>query len=363
MRATAKGEHGPAAKYVWRIDLTAPTTTITDQPPDPTAEASADFSFTAGEEVEGFECGLDDGPFTECTSPTSFPGPLEDGKHEFAVRAVDLAGNVGAAATYRWSVSDDRTTRVPRLVDRPLAHGIEKLVEADLTWEVEETESPGEPGQIVGQDPGADAEVLVGSTVTVEVPKGTEIAVVPSVVGLSEDEAVAQVERAGLNASIRTAESTLVPTGFVSAQDPAAGTEVGPGETVRITVSLGSARIEPPDLTVRIPDDGVDPSCQDDGTCLTTVTFTVINQSKVDVKEPFDVLVSADSGDQQRVEFPDGLAAGDRKPGTTQLKTTPESKFTVEVDPDRRILELDEQNNVATWPQAGIDVVISSHVP
>ena len=52
-----------------------------------------------------------------------------------------------------------------------------------------------------------------------------------------------------------------------------------------------------------------------------------------------------------------------RQQGTTQLKATPESKFTVEVDPDRRILELDEQNNVATWPDAGVDVVISSHVP
>ena len=48
---------------------------------------------------------------------------------------------------------------------------------------------------------------------------------------------------------------------------------------------------------------------------------------------------------------------------TTQLKAIPESKFTVEVDPDGRILELDEQNNVATWPDPGVDVVISSHIP
>ena len=121
--------------------------------------------------MKGFECRLDDDPFAECTSPKSFPGPLEDGKHEFAVRAIDLAGNVGAAATYRWSVSDDRTTRVPNLVDRPLDHGIEKLVEADLSgkWR-----RPTRPGSLVGLSArtlGADAEVLVGSTVTVEVPE------------------------------------------------------------------------------------------------------------------------------------------------------------------------------------------------
>jgi PASTA domain/CARDB len=177
---------------------------------------------------------------------------------------------------------------------------------------------------------------------------------------------VDELEQAGLRASVLRAESATVPEGHVSAQDPVAGTEVGPGETIAITVSLGSGLIELqlPDLTVRIADDdGVVPSCQDDGSCLTTVTFTVINQSKVDVEESFDVLVSADSGDQQRVAFPDGLAAGHREPGSTQLKTTPESEFTVEVDPDGRIPESDEQNNVATWARPGIDVVIPSHLP
>ena len=312
VRATAKGEHGPAARYIWRIDLTAPTTTITEQPPDPTAEPAADFSFTASEDVRSFECRLDDDPFAECTSPMSFPGPLEDDKHDFAVRAIDLAGNVGTAATYRWSVSDDRTTRVPQPC-RPAARPRHREARGGgPEWEVEETDSPGEPGQIVGQDPGADAEVLVGSTVTVEVPEGTEIAVVPSVVGLSEDEAVAQVERAGLNASILTAESTLVPKDLSPRRTRRAGTELGPEATVEITVSLGSARIELPDLTVRISDDGVDPilsrrrnSC-DDGDLYR-------DQPEQGRRE--GALRRAglrDSGDQQRVAFPDGLAAGRR---------------------------------------------------
>ena len=192
VRATAKGEHGPAAKYIWRIDLTAPTTTITEQPPDPTAEPAADFSFTASEDVRSFECRLDDDPFAECTSPMSFPGPLEDDKHDFAVRAIDLAGNVGAAATYRWSVSDDRTTRVPSLVGRPLDHGIEKLVEADLSGKWRRPTRPESLVRLSARTLARTLRFSVGSTVTVEVPEGTEIAVVPSVVGLSEDEAVAR---------------------------------------------------------------------------------------------------------------------------------------------------------------------------
>ena len=114
VRATAKAERGSVARYDWRIDLTAPTATITDGPPRRTAETGADFSFTAGEDVKSFECKLDDGTFAGCTSPTGFLGPLEDGKHEFAVRAIDLAGNVGAADTHQWRVSVEPNDDRPR---------------------------------------------------------------------------------------------------------------------------------------------------------------------------------------------------------------------------------------------------------
>jgi hypothetical protein len=360
VRATAKGEHGPVAEHIWRIDLTAPTTTITDQPLDPTAGTSADFAFRASEDVRGFECRLDDGFFAECTSPRRFPGPLADGKHEFAVRAIDLAGNVAAAATYRWKVSAHDTTRVPRLVDRSLEHGIEKLAEAHLSWDVQVVALPGRPGRIVGQNPLRDVEVPIGSTVTVEVPEGTEIAVVPPVLRLTEEDAVDVLKRAGLQANILRAESST-PEGQVFEQDPGAGTELAYGETVEITVSLGSGFVALSDLTVRI--DGVVPICQDDGTCVaTTVTFTVTNQSKVDVKEPFDVMVSDDLGNQESVPFPDGLPAGEHMPGTAHLKGIP-SKITIEVDPDGRVPELDEQNNVETWTPPGFEFIKPSHVP
>jgi tetratricopeptide (TPR) repeat protein len=172
VRATAKGEQGPVTRYAWRIDLTAPTTTITDGPPDRTGETSADFSFRADEEVKGFECKIDDGPFADCTSPKSFPGPLERGNHTAAVRAFDLAGNVGDAETHRWRISAKETTTVPSIVGLELARGIEKLAEAQLRWEVEEADSTKPVGEVVDQDPVAHDEVPVGATVTVVVSAG-----------------------------------------------------------------------------------------------------------------------------------------------------------------------------------------------
>jgi PASTA domain len=237
VRATARNEQGPATKYSWRIDLTAPTTTITEKPSRPTAETTADFSFTANEEVKRFECKLDGGPFVACTSPETY-GPLEDGKHKFAVRAIDLAGNVGNAEKHQWRISTEQTTVVPDVVGLLSAQGIEVLAVAELEWQ-EETAASTEPiGQIVEQDPAAGEEVPVGTTVTVVISAGIEITV-PSVLDQTEESAVTELKLAGLQVSIDFAESTTVAEGYVSAQEPHPGAQAMPGDTVEITVSLG----------------------------------------------------------------------------------------------------------------------------
>ena len=85
-------------------DTTAPEVEITSSPDDPTQETSASFSFEANEPVRTFECKLDDGSFEECVSPENAAGPLAVGGHTFAVRGVDLAGNVGEPATVTWTI-------------------------------------------------------------------------------------------------------------------------------------------------------------------------------------------------------------------------------------------------------------------
>ncbi|MCE9575230.1 MAG: hypothetical protein K8W52_18920, partial [Deltaproteobacteria bacterium] len=93
---------GAAATFTWTIDTVAPVATITATPSNPSTSASATFAYTANETGATFQCRLDSAAtFTTC--PASYSG-LADGSHTFRVRAIDLAGNTGAAATFTWVV-------------------------------------------------------------------------------------------------------------------------------------------------------------------------------------------------------------------------------------------------------------------
>lgn len=74
--------------------------------------------------------------------------------------------------------------------------------------------------------------------------------VVPSVTGLTEEEARAELEAAGLTLGlVGTENSDTVPVGRIISQDPPAGEEVEEGTAVNIVVSLGVEEVIVPDLT------------------------------------------------------------------------------------------------------------------
>jgi hypothetical protein len=84
-------------------DTTAPTTELTKTPKkkikSKKKKAKVSFEFTGADAVTPasgleFECSLDGGEFASCTSP--FTAKVKKGKHSFAVRAVDAAGNADA---------------------------------------------------------------------------------------------------------------------------------------------------------------------------------------------------------------------------------------------------------------------------
>ena len=83
-------------------DRVQPQVSITKGPKDKTKKKQATFEFTGTDAraVASFECSLDNGAFAVCTARLTLK--VKTGKHIFQVRAVDQAGNVGAAASDDW---------------------------------------------------------------------------------------------------------------------------------------------------------------------------------------------------------------------------------------------------------------------
>ena len=92
------------------VDCAPPETTITTRPKDKTKKKTATFEFSSNEPGSSFECSLDNGQFAGCTSPASLK--VKKGRHSFAVRSTDGAGNVDASpATAEWKVKKKRKKR------------------------------------------------------------------------------------------------------------------------------------------------------------------------------------------------------------------------------------------------------------
>ncbi|MCM2324325.1 MAG: fibronectin type III domain-containing protein, partial [Oligoflexia bacterium] len=110
VRATdVAGNVSALASASWQVDRLAPVTTLV---PTRTQNASISFAFTVTEPIARFECSLDGQTFAECTPPVAYFG-LSVGNHSFAVRAVDLAGNLETPpATYSWIVDPPITTKI-----------------------------------------------------------------------------------------------------------------------------------------------------------------------------------------------------------------------------------------------------------
>jgi hypothetical protein len=98
------GNSGPEATADFIVDTIAPgTVTISAGPTDRIRTDDVSFEFTSGDATDHFECSLDGGAFTTCTSPANYNN-LDDGTHTFEVRAVDEAGNVGAGTVVVFEV-------------------------------------------------------------------------------------------------------------------------------------------------------------------------------------------------------------------------------------------------------------------
>ena len=95
------GNVGAADTKTFTVDTIAPDTSITGAP---VSGSTATVSFSSpASDVARFECRLDGGTYATCTSPKQFSA-LTEGEHTVSVRAVDNAGNTGAADSKTFTV-------------------------------------------------------------------------------------------------------------------------------------------------------------------------------------------------------------------------------------------------------------------
>jgi outer membrane protein OmpA-like peptidoglycan-associated protein len=109
----AIGNTAATVSHTWVVDSVRPTTTITDIPGSPWNSSDVTLAFSSDDAGATFGCKLDDGAFAPCASPKDYTG-LSDGRHDFEVRAVDSAGNVGDADA---EVVDIDTTGADTTID------------------------------------------------------------------------------------------------------------------------------------------------------------------------------------------------------------------------------------------------------
>jgi hypothetical protein len=101
-----------AVNYTWNVDTIAPMVSISALI-SPTNQASASIGFTSTESST-FNCSLDGGAGTACSSPYPVIGLIE-GAHSFIVTGTDGAGNLGLPARIDWVV--DVTAPMVQIVD------------------------------------------------------------------------------------------------------------------------------------------------------------------------------------------------------------------------------------------------------
>jgi len=154
-------------------------------------------------------------------------------------------------STVRISVSEGpATAAIPDVVGQKEDDARSALDGAGFEVNAVQVFSQQPEGTVVAQNPAGGQDAQVGSAVRINVSKGSGTTTVPNVTGLSEDDAKQQLSDADLKANVVEVPSQQ-DSGTVVAQNPAAGSQLQQGSTVRLNVSRGIE--QPPATTETTP--------------------------------------------------------------------------------------------------------------
>ena len=113
-----------------------------------------------------------------------------------------------------------------------------------------ETDQPDDVGTVLAQDPKAGGSIAEGGTVTLTVGVAPDTVTVPPLEGLTQSEAQAALNEAGLRlgSTIPEANADVEPDLVIRSQ-PAEGDEVPPETVIDIYISTGPEMVEVPDVS------------------------------------------------------------------------------------------------------------------
>jgi eukaryotic-like serine/threonine-protein kinase len=145
-------------------------------------------------------------------------------------------------------VQGSETVAVPYVVGIQAALAVQDIEEAGLTPNVRRvSNSDVEEGIVFQQSPTEGTRVDKGEIVRIDVSSGKPEVPIPSVVGQTAEDAVAELTRAGLVAQVVEVNSDR-DEGTVTGQSPGAGIVVVEGTQVRINVSKGPRPVNVPNV-------------------------------------------------------------------------------------------------------------------
>lgn len=155
-----------------------------------------------------------------------------------------------AGAAMAFSGNGD-TAAVPDVTNKPIAQARAELQSAgfQVGTETEVFNTTVAAGNVVSTDPPAGEQAAKGSTIKINVSKGTEQVTVPDLKNMSVDEAQKALTAVGLTGSQGDdVYSDDVSQGKIAGQDTAAGSSANKGDTVVFHVSKGEELITIPNV-------------------------------------------------------------------------------------------------------------------
>jgi serine/threonine-protein kinase len=172
-------------------------------------------------------------------------------KRKIILISVFAAVAILAMAAMAFAFFSGKTVEVPDLKGKTTAEAKNTLEKLDLVLEVEKEvyNADVEAGLIITQNPESGKELQSGKTVKVTVSKGVKTGTIPSVIGLSETEAIKAIETANfVVGEIKREYNSNYNADIVFQMNPNGNATANEGTKVTIYVSKGEDLVTVPSV-------------------------------------------------------------------------------------------------------------------